>query len=274
MQRNTVILYMVMSLISLTVIVLTYYGYIRYWKCKFKDCASFADSYLKLPRVDSDSKVIVSLATDAKNLQDIEPTINSLLDQTVHPDQIIINITEENNDMTLPSFLKDNKILILHKISPEFKESASFLSPLLREKDANTKIIVVDDKQVYGVDLIETLVDASGSNPDKAIYVKGYKSGSFIKTGKTDLDEGDKNDIVSIADGVLIKPKFLGENILEISKTPVRARDVVLSANLLKNNVKLQKVSYKDNFVRRKRSQAEVDLDKDAILFFAFNFEV
>lgn len=273
MQRNTVIIYMVMSLVSLIIIVLTYFGYIRYWKCKFRKCTSFADAYLKLPRVDSDSKVIVSLSSNAKNLKDIEPTINSLLDQTVHPDQIILNLTDDNTSLDVPSFLKDNKIIVVHKLSPDYHESASFLSPLLREKDANAKIIVVDDKHVYGVDLIETLADASAQNPDKAIYIKGYKASSYLKDNKS-LDQGDKNDIMSISHGVLIKPKFLGEDILETSKSPVQAKDVVLSANLAKNHVKLHKVNYKDSFIRQKPSQADIERDKSAILFYAIDLEV
>ena len=274
MQRNTVIFYMLMSIVSLIIIVLSYFGYIRYWKCMLKKCTSFTDAYLKLPRVDSDSKVIVSLSSKAKHLKDIEPTINSLLDQTVHPDQIILNISDENKSLDLPSFLKDNKIIIVHRLSSDYGESASFLSPLLREKDANTKIIVVDDKQVYGVDLIETLIEASVNNPDKAIYVKGFKSSSYLKDSKASSDQGNKNDIILITHGVLIKPKFLGEDVLETLKTPVQARDVVLSANLAKNHVKLHQVPYKDSFIRDKTSQSTIDNNKSAILFYAIDLEV
>lgn len=268
MQKRTVILYMVFSFLSLVIIFLMYKGYIRFWKCKYRKCTAFAEPYLTLPRADSDSRVIISLSTKSKDFKHIEPTIASLLDQTVHPDQIILNLFEGKNDtMAIPSFLKDNKIITVFSVSPEYEESASFLSPLLREKDANTKIILLDDKQVYGVDLIETLVDASVQNPKKAIYIHGYKASSYLKDDNQKLDQGLKNDIIEITQGVLIKPTFLNADVLDISKTPVHARDVVLSANLAKNNVSLHQVIYKDNFVSEGKTDAETD--KKAILFYA-----
>ena len=263
-------LQILLLVISIIYIFLAYFGYIRLFKLKHRSCEDYARDYLNLPRADVKYKVIVSMTTTAKDLRNIKDTINSILDQTVHPDQIIISIGESES-FTLPKFIEDNKIILIHKVSNQFGKSSSFLSPLLREKDAETIIVVVDDKGVYGPDFLETLIDASNANPNNVIFIKGYKATNLITQSKK-VDVPYINDIISVADGVLIKPKFFDTDILTFDHTPAGLEtnpDILLSSYLHKHKIPITQIKYSENF--RKSEQILPNSDK-YISYFATIF--
>jgi hypothetical protein len=247
--------------ISVIYVFLAYYGYMRFMKLKYRSCEDYARDYLKLPRVNVKNKVIVSMATTVNDLNDIKSTINSILDQTVHADQIIISIPG-SKELMLPNFIKDHKIILVHNVSKQFDKSSSFLSPLLREKDGEAIIVVVDDKVVYGSDFLETLIEASIAHPNNVIFIKGYKASNLISDNKK-IDVPYINDIISVADGVLIKPKFFDIDILSFEHTPAGLEtnpDILLSAYLHKQKVQITQIKYDENF--RKREQILPNSDK------------
>ena len=230
----------------------------------------FSENYVKLPKAESPSKIIVSLSYSGTNINSIKPSINSLLDQTVHPDQIIISINTTNHPYTIvPAFLTEANIIILHNLSKNYKECSNFISPLLRERDADTKIILVNDKQVYGIDFIETLVEASNKHPNKAIYIKGYNAKKLVTQSTF---EGPDN-VIDIRYGALIKPSFFSGEFIDTLHTPLDAPNAVLSSELLKNKVELHHLKYKDNFVN-KMSPTQVKAEKMGIVFYALYFDL
>lgn len=261
MQQNTVIIYMILSAFSLIWIILCYYGYDRKMYLRFFSLESYAEKYQKLPRVQSKRKVIVSLSTSKKNLNDIKATMNSILDQTVHPDQIILSTQEQ---VQIPEYLKTNNILLLHSLAKDYDQIAPLVSPLLREKDADTQIIVlnVDNGNVYGKDLIQSLVEESEKNPNSIIYIKGYEGRKFADHGKK-VDNPQTNDIVNINHGVLVKPKFFNADILTAKGT--YAPNATLSA--FATRVPLQKLEYKDSFIQKENSNDENE--KMGAMFYA-----
>ena len=269
MTRNMMILYITISVLSLVWIILSYYGYVRYLKLNIFSCEHFAKSYLKLPKANSTSKIIVSLSTSFNNLKNIKPTINSLLDQTVHPDQIILSVDNIESQSIIPIYLTGNNIIIVHKLSKAYGKCVNFISPLLRERDANTKIILVDDGQVYGIDFLETIIDASNENPNKAIYVKGYNAKKFVNENKF---EGPDN-VIDIHHGVLISPSFFSNDVIETLHTPLSAPNAVLSAHLIKNKVSIHKINYKENFINKFTSR-EIENEKMGIIFYAVYFDI
>ncbi len=249
MPSTFVKLQIAITVLSLLWIILAYYGYVRYAKLRMSSCESYAKEYLKTPRVNTKRKVIISMTTTTSNLENIKTCVNSLLDQTVHPDQIIISIPEDR-DIILPNFIKNNHIILVHKLNKDYGKSSAILSPLIREKDGEALIIIVDDDGVYGNDFIETLVDASEQKPDSVIFISGYSAKELVNT-KIKVDKPEANDIISIPDGVLIKPKFFNDDIFNIEDGPnglENTPDVVLSSYLHKNKVDLVQIHYDENF--------------------------
>jgi hypothetical protein len=88
-SRTLTIISVVTTLISLVLTILMYYGVCRYYKIKYVDtCKDVCEKYLTLPRVNCKSKVVVAIY-NPKDLA-TNATIKSILDQTVHPDQIVM----------------------------------------------------------------------------------------------------------------------------------------------------------------------------------------
>ena len=143
----------ILTVLSLILTVMAYYGLIRYCRLRYgPDCKCISEKYVNLPRVESKSKVIVSMyAPDTADLAK-NTTLKSILDQTVHPDQIVI-VT--NTDV--PEFLRKDSIIT--KQSPgALDKVSSFMVPLHSQKTADTKIIIITDGVVYGPDFIESIV--------------------------------------------------------------------------------------------------------------------
>lgn len=249
MPSKFVKLNILIMLLSLLWIVLAYYGYVRYVKLRSGSIDNYAKEYLKSPRASTKHKIIVSMTTTTGNLENIKTSINSILDQTVHADQIIISIPE-NKDIVLPDYVKNNHIILVHKLTKDYGKSAGILSPLVREKDGEALIILVDDEGIYGSDFIETLVDASNQNPNSVIFVSGYNA-KELAVNKQKVNNPESNDIISVPDGVLIKPKFFHEDIFNLEESPhdiINTPDVFLTSYLRKNHVNMVQIRYDENF--------------------------
>jgi hypothetical protein len=230
--------------------------------------------YLKTPRTQSSGKVIVSIGTEKSDFSEIRPMINSILDQTVHVDQITLSV-KKGSVLAIPEYLERERIIISHKVCEDYKGLLCILSPLLREKDADTKIILVTDNQIYGEDFIETLVDASEKSPNAVIFTRGYNAKKSI-TMNEKVDVPHDNDVIDITGGVLVKPKFFDEDILNLESQPENienAPDVFLSSYLHKKNVDFVEIKYNENFRRMKEMLPGSDktIGYYAALFPSFN---
>lgn len=279
MNKQMLVIYVGISVFSLLIIILSYIGYMRYMQLSLCSCETYAKKYEKLPRVKSNDKVIISIYLEKDDLEEIKSSMNSLLDQTVHPDQIIIS-TPPGKDIKVPEYIKKNKIVTIHKLHEDYGKSSNFISPFLREKDGNTKIILVTDEQVYGPDFIETLVDESENYPDSIIYVSGYNARVFSETKKK-IDMNNENDIIDISKGVLIKPIFFDSTVIDLEdeNSPENIKNtpnLLLSLNAHKNNIKLHKVDYKENINREINGggtkKREESLEKNISPYYAIHF--
>ena len=266
MERKTFIIYLIISILSIIYTAIVYYGYDRLFMLKIFGCKRYTEKYVRLPRANSKSKVIISMQTSSKHLLDHKPNINSILDQTVHPDQIIVSINKDTS-LEVPDYIKDANIILLHTLSQDYDKCASFISPLLREKDASTKIIIVGGNQIYGADFIQCLVDESEKFPEEIIYIKGYNGKKFVQDNDK-KDYGIDNDIVDLNEGVLIKPKFFPADIISNDSRNIlcNAPNATLSAKKLAT-VKLHQLKYSDNFGQNPNSDDEKE--KTGTRFFA-----
>ena len=261
----------VMMIISIIYVFLEYYGYWRYMQLRYRTCEGYAKNYLKSPRAESKGKLIVSMGTRIDNFDLLKATMNSILDQTVHPDQIILSLPKSSS-LIIPSLFKNDKILIVHQLSTDYGNLNALLSPLLREKDGDAKIILVTDNQIYGTDLIETLVDASEKTPNSVIFTKGYNARqTTLKGYKVDVPY--TNDVIDVTGGVLIKPKFFGPDVFEFDDHQSQNIDNFLSTYLHQKHVVFTQIKYEENF--RKFTEISSDgrstLSYYAALYPSFN---
>ena len=151
-------------------------GYIRDYDVKTKSPDHYIQSYKNLPKFSNDRTVAVY---NHKKTDNLVPFLNSLLDQTVKLDEIIVVIPyTEIKD--IPEDIK--KYISIHghtktfdnelSDKPSMNPSTALIYTVLTETNSNTNIILVDVDKVYSQDFIQTVLEKSQENPDKIVKGK------------------------------------------------------------------------------------------------------
>ncbi|MCF0190797.1 MAG: hypothetical protein HUJ96_05995 [Marinilabiliaceae bacterium] len=121
-----------------------------------------------------DHNIIVSLTTYGKRLHDVAIAIESIMEQTMKANRIVLWLDEGLRDKVLP-----NNLQLLQKRGLEIeycKDLRSYkkLIPSLR-KFPNDAIITVDDDLIYHYDMLEPLIVSHVSNPDTIFFHRMHK---------------------------------------------------------------------------------------------------
>ena len=161
-KRRIIIMTIISTIISMVIILCSYFGITRYYLLRFQSSDSYISTYPTIRK--TDTNVTVSISTTPKRIEKIRPMINSILDQTVRVDRIILVVDQDAIDRgyTLPSYL--NKIAILFPTGKDYGSGCcnSMVPMLLTEKECDTTIIALLDDVIYGKDYIETDALAPG----------------------------------------------------------------------------------------------------------------
>ncbi len=120
--------------------------------------------------------VVVSLSTIPSRIALMEPTVKSLLRQTLAPRRIVINVPDysirERTAYIIPEFLQNLKSVEIRRC-PDFGPATKFL-PTLLDESSGQKIIILDDDRIYPPTLVEELDRAAGHGPDTAYSMSGW----------------------------------------------------------------------------------------------------
>ena len=138
--------------------------------------------------------------------------INSILDQTVRVDKIILIVKDENK---VPSYLR--KIAIIFPFEKDYGRGNKLIPLLFKEKECDTTIIALDDNVIYGKDFIEKMLEERDKNPETVL----------VDSKKT---------------SILIKPEYYGCEVLK------RDRKRYDEKWFLENAKKSKIVNYKENY--------------------------
>ncbi len=112
----------------------------------------------------ADADIIVSLTTYKKRLYDVYLAIESIMQQSMKPNRIVLWLETELQGKTLPRLLQLQQLRGLEIRYCEDLRSYKKLIPSLKEFP-NSAIITIDDDLIYAVDTIERLVTAYRDNP-------------------------------------------------------------------------------------------------------------
>ena len=216
MKKKTIIIWtLVGTLLSLAMILLSYFGIIRYLILHVSGTENFIEGYSKLPEA-TKGRIVVSFAAEPKDFNNLKPMLNSLLDQTVKVDQIgivvpIAHVTDVPSDI--------RKIANVFPAGKDYGQGTALIPILLKEKECDTIIIALENNVVYGKDFIEIMVDKSKEYPDTVLTDTKRKS-------------------------LLLKPEYYGCEILESSQ------DKYDHEWFLNQAKKAKVIDYSENFVR------------------------
>tara|TARA_R110001592_G_scaffold12220_10_gene58798 strand:- start:1767 stop:2486 length:720 start_codon:yes stop_codon:yes gene_type:complete len=195
-------------------------------------------------------KTTISFTTIPNRIDKIKPMVDSLLNQTIRADEIVLWVSDEykrvGGKIIIPKFIRDSTIRVEYcdDIGPFTK---LYYSLDEHWEDKEHIIISVDDDVYYPPTWFENLIKASKYNPNSAIGYRGRILNSNNKTeyNHSRLLEGSptnnvtKVDLITGTWGALYKPKFFTDEVFndEITKENFFVDDIWVTGNLAKNNI-------------------------------------
>tara|TARA_Y100001980_G_C14548606_1_gene329942 strand:- start:373 stop:1137 length:765 start_codon:yes stop_codon:yes gene_type:complete len=132
--------------------------------------------------------VIISLTTIPPRFKYLSLSIESILNQTIKPDKIVIHIPEIYNNFSyenenLPQFLSDK--VIYNRQTKDYGPATKLLglynTELYNNMSNDDIIIVIDDDRIYNNKLIETFLKFSKKNITKVLTVAGWDIETLTK---------------------------------------------------------------------------------------------
>lgn len=191
-------------------------------------------------------EIIVSMASYAPRLAKLAPTLQSLAEQTRHPDRLLVWIPRKDAPKGYLSFSAE----VLHAISEsgaEIRWVDTDLGPhnkyyhAMREYPEAT-IITVDDDGIYDRRLVEVLVDASSRFPGSIVAMRTHlmlfsTEGEVLpyrewNREQSEVQEDPRRDLFPTGfGGVLYPPHSLSPHVFDedaIRSTCIKADDLWL----------------------------------------------
>ena len=194
-------------------------------------------------------KKIISFTTIPSRINKTQEMINSLLNQTMKPDEIVLWIGKEykrvNGKIEIPKFIADTDIKVKYcdDIGPFTK---LFYSLKENWEDKECLIITADDDVFYPPTWFENLIKTSELYPNSAI---GYRGRVLNPNNRLDyirsrIFEGSPTekplnvDIITGTWGALYKPRFFTDFIFnhKVINDNFFVDDIWITGNLVKNN--------------------------------------
>lgn len=153
-------------------------------------------------------RVVVSLTTSPKRINSIEPTINTILQGSMLPDMIYLNVPhvfkrDHSTYKEFPSFL-DNPLITINRCE-DIGPATKILSSIHLEHHPDTIYVSIDDDQYYPPDFLKTYVYYANKFPECVItgttFMPLPKVSKYLPLTPCELLEG--------FSGVCYRKKFL-----------------------------------------------------------------
>ena len=221
--------------------------------------------YKNIRRVKSKmgTKVVVSLTTIPDRINKLIPTLSSIYNQSVRVDEIRLNIpyvSRRGKGYKIPTYfecsedrnaklLKRCKYIKVKRVAKDVGPSTKLL-PTVRDEEEDTRIIVIDDDQIYGSCFIEKLVETFEEKKGKVAvtnYGAKFKASSWDRVSTYGCGGG-YVDILFGCGGYILIPKMLPKEVFDYSIAPESAiyvDDNWISGWLRHNNVKIYMMGLK-----------------------------
>ncbi|PKQ46727.1 hypothetical protein [Confluentibacter flavum] len=192
--------------------------------------------------------VIISFTTIPSRIGKIKPMIESICNQTLKPDSIILWLPKVykriQRETIIPDFIKNAPIKI--KLCDDVGPFTKLYYSLKQEWDnKETLIVTVDDDVYYPPKFLKTLLKYAKKYPDKAIGYRGriLKDKCDYSTSLKFFGSPSRKplqvDIITGTWGAAYRVKFFDLDIFndEIIKSNFMVDDIWITGNLAKNGV-------------------------------------
>jgi hypothetical protein len=171
------------------------------------------------PRSDH-PRVIVSMSTVHDRINNLSPTIRSLLKQTRPPDEIVLAIPQfsiREQRPYVPKYISRLPRVRVLRCREDYGPATKFIGAIQDELAAgqeNTLIMVVDDDRLYPRDALETYLYYSEQLPNAALCFRGAAMPSTLDWDDAkmihakDLREPRPVVVITGCGSYLVRPRF------------------------------------------------------------------
>src|SRR6266545_1568817 len=259
----------------------------------------FIRETLATSRKSDSNRIIASLSTVPERMNNLRPTIRSLLEQTHPPDEIVLAIPQfsirEQRPYLVPKYISRLPRVRVLRCGKDWGPATKFIGAIQDELAAgreNTLIMVVDDDRVYPRDALETYLHYNEQLPNAALCFRGaampptfdWDDAKMIHA--RDLREPRPVAVITGCGSYLIQPRFFDGSLWNYSEAPSVAfyiDDIWISAWLSRRGVKRYVVpaSAMMRSVRRQRRTVSLNkihgrqkLNNETIAFFRDAWDV
>jgi Glycosyl transferase family 2 len=245
---------------------------------KHRQQVRFIRETLAAKRTFDDRRVIASLSTVPSRINNLRPTIQSLLKQTRPPDEIILAIPEfsvrEQRPYVVPKYISRlPRVRVLH-CAEDWGPATKFIGAIQDELAAgreNSLIMVVDDDRLYPRDALETYLYYSEQLPNAALCFRGAAMPSTLDWDDAkmiyakDLREPSPVAVITGCGSYLVRARFFDRSLWDYSGAPSVAfyiDDIWISAWLSRRGVKRYVVPASAMMRSVRRQRRTVSLNK------------
>jgi len=238
----------------------------------------FIHETLAAKRTFDNRRVIASLSTVPDRINNLSPTIRSLLSQTRPPDEIVLAIPEfsvrEQRPYVVPKYISRLPRVRVLRCAKDWGPATKFIGAIQDELAAgreNTLIMVVDDDRLYPRDALETYLFYSEQLPNAALCFRGAAMPSTLDWDDAkmiyakDLREPRPVAVITGCGSYLVRARFFDQSLWDYSGAPSVAfyiDDIWISAWLSRRGVKRYVVPASAMMRSVRRQRRTVSLNK------------
>ena len=201
-----------------------------------------------------DGRVIASLTTTPDRIDNLEPAIRSLLEQTHPPDEIVLAIPEfsvrQKTKYVLPAYLEKFPRLRILRCEKDWGPATKFIPVIQEELAANrdrTLIMVVDDDRLYPRNALELFLHYHTEIPDAALCFRGaliprnfvWFLPKIFRASQIQVTK--RVAVITGTAGYFIQPRFFDSALWDYSTAPASAffvDDIWISGHLSRRGIK------------------------------------
>jgi hypothetical protein len=185
------------------------------------------------PKFNEDRRVIAAFSTLPDRIDNLEPTIRCLLNQTRPPDEIIVAVPHfsrrQQINYVIPKYLEELPCVRILHCDTDWGPATKFIPVVQAELAAgrgDTLILIVDDDRVYPADALETYLYYHRQLPDAALCFRGAPMPSDLKWRKPKITRADRVReprrvaVVTGCGSYFIQPRFFDDQLWDYSNAP------------------------------------------------------
>lgn len=230
------------------------YLYIFLLKNKYQKYGRCRTGKITKVNIEKPYKIITSCTTSPSRIYKMKETLESLENQNLSPDKMILNLpyvySRTNETYTIPDYIKENKKIVINRLDIDYGPATKLVGTILNiPKDEDTWIIIHDDDQLYLENTIQNhaeYINKLKSNK-VAFTISGFKlKNKNVIFDNTDLSE---HDVLEGYCTFSVHRSVFEEDFLPYILNCIKnidcklSDDLIISNYLAYKNVKILKIS-------------------------------